>query len=117
MTLGSESRARPAVFLDRDGTLIRDVPYLGDPRQVRLLPGTGEALRRLTAAGFATVLVTNQSAIGRGLISETAYHAVHAALERLLADEGCRLDASYFCPEAPRTADRTAIDGSGASTV
>ncbi|MEV7391587.1 HAD family hydrolase [Streptomyces sp. NPDC091215] len=101
---------RPAVFLDRDGTLIRDVPHLGDPRRVELLPGTGRALRRLTAAGFVTVLVTNQSAIGRGLIDETAYRAVGAALDTLLADEGCRLDASYFCPEVPRGADRTVIE-------
>ncbi|MFE2062787.1 D-glycero-alpha-D-manno-heptose-1,7-bisphosphate 7-phosphatase [Streptomyces sp. NPDC059467] len=101
---------RPAVFLDRDGTLIRDVPHLGDPRRVELLPGTGRALRRLTAAGFVTVLVTNQSAIGRGLIDETAYRAVGAALDTLLADEGCRLDASYFCPEVPRGSDRTVIE-------
>ena len=59
---------RPAVFLDRDGTLIEHVQYLSDPARVRLLPGAAEALVRLGRAGFARVLVTNQSAIGRGLL-------------------------------------------------
>ena len=61
---------RPAVFLDRDGTLIEHVHYLSDPVDVRLLPGAAEALRRLRDAGFACVVVTNQSAIGRGMITK-----------------------------------------------
>ena len=66
----SEQALRPAVFLDRDGTLIEHVHYLSDPAHVRLLPGAAEALQRLRRAGFARVLVTNQSAIGRGMLTE-----------------------------------------------
>ena len=63
---------RPAVFLDRDGTLIAQVHHLTDPDDVSLIPGAGAALRSLHAAGYALVLVTNQSVVGRGLLSEAA---------------------------------------------
>ena len=91
---------RPAVFLDRDGTLIEDVHYLSDPARVRLLPGTAEALRRLQDAGFARVVVTNQSAIGRGMITEAQLHLIHEEMNRQLDAEGTTVDAIYFCPEA-----------------
>jgi D,D-heptose 1,7-bisphosphate phosphatase len=101
---------RPAVFLDRDGTLIEQVHYLSDPGLVRLLPGAGETLRRLREAGFATVLVTNQSAIGRGLLTESRLHLIHDEMNRQLAAEETAIDAIYFCPEAPTAADRTVIE-------
>ena len=66
-----------AVFLDRDGTLIEHVHYLSDPALVRLLPGAAEALKRLRHAGFARVLVTNQSAIGRGMLTEERLDQIH----------------------------------------
>jgi len=105
-----EGAARPAVFLDRDGTIIEHVHYLSDPAGVRLLPGAAEALRRLGAAGFALVAVTNQSAIGRGMITLGQYRAVDAELARQLAAEGVVLDRVYYCPEVPAVDDdRTAI--------
>src|SRR5947209_20635641 len=93
---GPGAGGRPAVFLDRDGTVIEDVPYLDDPARVRLLPGAAEALARLRGAGFACVLVTNQSGIGRGLFPAEALPAIHGELARQLATEGAALDAIYY---------------------
>jgi D-glycero-D-manno-heptose 1,7-bisphosphate phosphatase len=92
---------RPAVFLDRDGTVIHDAHYLADPAGVRLLPGAAEAVARLNRVGLPVVLVTNQSGIGRGYFSEADFQAVQEALVRLLAKRGARLDAVYHCPHAP----------------
>ncbi len=94
-------RLRRAVFLDRDDTLVADVPYLTDPAGLRLLPGAARALVELRRAGFALALATNQSAVGRGLLSEAGLRAIHDELERLLAAEGAALDAIYHCPHAP----------------
>jgi histidinol-phosphate phosphatase family protein len=102
--------ARPAVFLDRDGTLIEHVPYLSDPALVRLLPGAAEALVRLRRAGFACVLVTNQSAIGRGMLTVERLEEIHAELDRQLAAHGAALEAVYYCPAAPGGADRTVVE-------
>jgi histidinol-phosphate phosphatase family protein len=104
------SAARPAVFLDRDGTLIHDVPYLTDPAKVRLLPGAAAAIQQLRDAGFAVVMVTNQSAIGRGMLTEEGLAAIHRELDAQLAREGTKLDGAYFCPVAPTTPDRLCID-------
>jgi D-glycero-D-manno-heptose 1,7-bisphosphate phosphatase len=91
----------PAVFFDRDGTLMEEVHYCGDPARVRVYAGVSEGLKRLQDAGFRTFIVSNQSGIGRGLISEAQYRAVQA---ELLAQIGEGLiDASYFCPDAPGT--------------
>ena len=90
---------RPAVFLDRDGTVIVDRHYLADPEGVELLPGAGEAVARLNEAGFVVVLATNQSGIGRGYFSEAQYAAVHARLMDALAGRGARLDAEYHSPQ------------------
>lgn len=88
----------PAVFLDRDNTLIEDPGYINDPAAVRLLPGAGEALRRIRAAGYRAVVVTNQSGVARGRITEGQLVAVHARLRELLGAEGAELDAIYHCP-------------------
>jgi D-glycero-D-manno-heptose 1,7-bisphosphate phosphatase len=96
---------RPAVFLDRDGTLIADRHYLADPAGVELLPGAARAVARLNAAGLFVALVTNQSGIGRCLFSEDDYRATHRRLVELLAAEGARLDADYHCPLAPGAPD------------
>jgi D-glycero-D-manno-heptose 1,7-bisphosphate phosphatase len=93
--------ARPAVFLDRDGTLIEDRHYLRDPDGVRLLPGAAAAVGQLNAAGLPVVLVTNQSGIARGLLSEAEYAATADRLDELLARAGARLDARYHCPHHP----------------
>ncbi len=92
---------RPAVFLDRDGTLNREVGYIGDPDALVLLPGVPGALARLAAAGFALVVVTNQSAIGRGVYSREQVDAVHARLKAELEAEGVRLAGIFVCPHAP----------------
>lgn len=91
----------PAVFLDRDGTIIVEKHYLADPESVELIPGAVEALHRFRTAGYALVLVTNQSGIARGLFTEQAYRGVQSRLEKLLADGGIVLDASYHCPHHP----------------
>jgi D-glycero-D-manno-heptose 1,7-bisphosphate phosphatase len=92
---------RAAVFLDRDGTLIEDRHYLRNPADVRLLPGAAEAVRRLNAAGLAAVVVTNQSGIARGRLTEAEYAATAARLTELLAAQGARLDGQWHCPHLP----------------
>jgi D-glycero-D-manno-heptose 1,7-bisphosphate phosphatase len=92
---------RPAAFLDRDGTLIEDRGYLRDPSAMRLLPGAADAILRLNRAGVAAVVVTNQSGIARGLLSETDYQAAVARLDQLLEAAGARLDGHYHCPHHP----------------
>jgi histidinol-phosphate phosphatase family protein len=92
---------RRAVFLDRDGTLNREIGYIGDPADLELLPGVGAALRRLAAAGLDLVVVSNQSAIGRGVLPAEAIAAVNARLVAFLAAEGVALAGFYVCPHAP----------------
>ena len=92
--------------------MIEHVHYLSDPARVRLLPGAAEALRRLRRAGFARVLVTNQSAIGRGMLTEERLGEIHDELERQLAASGATLDAIYYCPDAPSGDDRTVVEHS-----
>jgi D-glycero-D-manno-heptose 1,7-bisphosphate phosphatase len=92
---------RPAVFLDRDGTLIEDRHYLRDPNQVHLLPRAADAVRRLNAAAIPAVVVTNQSGIARGLLTEADYAATVRRLDELLATAGARLAGHYHCPHLP----------------
>ena len=94
----AEGRRR-AVFFDRDGTLMEEVHYCADPALVKVFPGVPDALRRLKDAGFAVVIISNQSGIGRGLITEAQYRAVQ---EEFLRQAGRgSVDASYYCPDAP----------------
>ncbi len=92
------SKAR-AVFFDRDGTLMEEVEYCSDPAKVRVYAGVPEALRRLQAAGWRTFIVTNQSGVGRGWITEAQYEAVQEELMRQLGAGA--IDAVYFCPDPP----------------
>lgn len=95
-------RARTgAVFVDRDGTIIRELEYLSDPAGVELLPGAVEGLAALRAAGYAIVIVTNQSGIARGYFSEAEYRAVQAEVERRLAEHGIDVLGAYHCPHHP----------------
>jgi histidinol-phosphate phosphatase family protein len=89
---------RPAVFLDKDGTLVHDVPFNVDPDRLRLREGAGRALASLARAGYALVLVTNQSGIALGRFAPAALGAVWQRLDRLLAPHAVRLDAIYHCP-------------------
>ena len=91
----------PTVFLDRDGTLIVERAYLDDPGGVALVEGAADAIRRLKAAGFKVVVVTNQSGIARGLYSLEDYHAVARRLDSVLAHEDAPPDATYYCPHHP----------------
>lgn len=89
----------PAVFLDRDGTLMEEAHYCSHPDQVKIIPGVPEALRALKQAGYRLVVVTNQSGIGRGYYTLDDYHIVAAHFLNLLGED--LIDAVYFCPEAP----------------
>ncbi len=101
---------KPAVFLDRDGTIIEQVHYLSDPDDVRLIPGAGEAIRMLRAAGYACVLITNQSAIGRGSLTARGFEQVQRELCRQLKEHGGELDATYFCSLVPQAGDRSIVE-------
>jgi D-glycero-D-manno-heptose 1,7-bisphosphate phosphatase len=92
---------RPAVFLDRDGVIIDDVNYLAFPDQVRILPGSAEAIAALNRAGWPVVVVTNQAGVARGYFSQQAVVRVHRYLAEQLAPFGAAIDAFYFCPHHP----------------
>ncbi|MBI3790661.1 MAG: HAD-IIIA family hydrolase [Gemmatimonadetes bacterium] len=92
---------RPVAFLDRDGTIIEDVHYIRDPDDVALIPGVAHAIRRLNRAGWAVVVITNQSGIGRGQLTEADYQAVRERTDALLLQAGAMVDAHYHCPHAP----------------
>ena len=94
-------RLPAAVFLDRDGTVMEDAHYIKAPEQVRLLPGAAAAVKRINDASIPVIVVTNQSGIARGIFSVKDYEAVRAHFESLLAEEGARIDASYYCPHLP----------------
>lgn len=89
---------RAAVFLDRDGTLNVEVEYLHKPEDLALIPGAAEAVSKLNAAGIPVILVSNQSGIGRGYFGWEDFYAVSERMERLLAEQGARLDATYVSP-------------------
>jgi histidinol-phosphate phosphatase family protein len=95
------SALRPALFLDRDGTIIQDAHYLADATRVRLLHGAAQAIAGANARGVLTIVVTNQSGIARGLITAAQYEAVRAQTDRLLAREGAHVDATLHCPHSP----------------
>src|SRR5713101_7406959 len=97
----SRVAGRPAVFIDRDGTLTEEVGYVNHPHRLRLLPRSAEAVRRLNRAGTAAVVVTNQAGIARGYFSDTVMHAVNAELFAQLGGAGARLDGLYVCPHHP----------------
>ena len=97
--------ADPAVFLDRDGTLIEEVGCPTRPEQIRILGGVARALVRLAKAGYRLIVVTNQSAIARGLMSEDDLHRFHQALDEQLDLLGARVDAYYACPHHPDPGD------------
>jgi len=94
----SERTVRGALFIDRDGTLIADAHYLSDATRVKLLPGAAEAVCAAAAVGVPVVVVTNQSGIARGLITERQYLAVRDRMNALLAAEGAEVEATLHCP-------------------
>lgn len=94
----TESTKRPAVFIDRDGTLIEEVNFLSRVEDLRLFDFTAEAISRLKAAGFFVIVITNQSGIGRGIFEEAAMHAIHDKIDATLPGG---IDGFYHCPHRP----------------
>jgi histidinol-phosphate phosphatase family protein len=92
---------RPAIFLDRDGTLIRDVGYISRAEDVRLVPGAAGALRTAHRRQRPIIVVTNQSGIARGLLTHDDYAAVRRRMDELLAEQSAYVDAEYACPHHP----------------
>src|SRR5437660_7288219 len=88
-----------AVFVDRDGTIMEDRDYCSEPKDVKVFPGVPEALRRLKSNGFKLFIITNQSGIGRGLMTVEQYRAVEGEVLRQLGSD--LIDATYFCPDVP----------------
>ena len=95
---GRPAAGWPAAFLDRDGTIIEDLGYLGDPDRIQLIPGAIDALQALQRAGFRLVVITNQAGVARGLITEADVHRVNERLRAILTEAGVRLDGVYYCP-------------------
>lgn len=95
------ANARRGLFLDKDGTLVENIPYNVDPSRIRLMPGAGEAVRSLAAAGFLPVVVSNQSGVARGRFEVEDLDAVEVRLAQLLRAHGVRLSGFYFCPHHP----------------
>jgi len=90
-----------AIFLDRDDTLIEDLGYINHPDQVKLLDGVAKALIELKAMGYKLIVVSNQSGVARGIVSEQALSKIHDRLKQLLAEKGANLDRIYYCPYHP----------------
>jgi D-glycero-D-manno-heptose 1,7-bisphosphate phosphatase len=90
-----------ALFLDRDGVVIEDRGYIRDPNDVILLPGAAEALRRFSEEGWKLIVVSNQSGVGRGLITPAEMDAVQARFLDVLRSERVEMAGSYICPHAP----------------
>ena len=92
----------PAILLDRDGTIVREVEYLARPEQLALLPGAAEGLRRLREEGYHLVIVTNQAGVARGYFTEEDVRRVHERLRQMLRERDADVDAVYYCPHHPQ---------------
>ena len=92
---------RPAVFLDRDGTMIHDVGYLGRLGDLRWFPWTVEAVRLLNRAGFLVCVTTNQGGVGLGFYTEAMVRDIHAQMDATLTAGGARVDGWFYCPHHP----------------
>ncbi|MBI5241987.1 MAG: D-glycero-beta-D-manno-heptose 1,7-bisphosphate 7-phosphatase [Elusimicrobia bacterium] len=95
-----------AVFLDRDGVVIKEVDYLSRPDQLKLIPGSARAIAKLRQAGFRAVVITNQSGVARGYLTLKTLRAVHSLLARKLKAKGADLDGIYYCPHLPSGAGK-----------
>ncbi len=89
---------RPAVFLDRDGTISEEMGYANHLSRFSIFPYAGAAIRRLNDAGFAVIVVTNQSGAARGFFPESLIHEIHKKMEKQLAEAGAHVDGIYYCP-------------------
>jgi D-glycero-D-manno-heptose 1,7-bisphosphate phosphatase len=89
----------PAVFFDRDGTIMKDANYCSDPKDVHVFAGVSDCLRKLKARGFQRIMITNQSGIGRGYFTRAQYDAVHEEVLRQIGEP--LIDATYVCADPP----------------
>lgn len=105
--------SRRFVLLDRDGTINEEIGYVLSPDELRLIPGAADAIRRLRALGLGVVVVTNQSPVGRGWMTEEELGAIHGRLVGLLRAEGAELDGIEHCPHAPGSGCRCRKPGTG----
>ena len=96
--LGEPTSLRPAVFLDRDGTIAEEVGYLDHISRFRMFPSAAQAIHRLNAAKLPVIVITNQSGVARGYFPESLITAVHELMTTQLAKEGAHVDALYYCP-------------------
>lgn len=109
MPAAAGRRLRPALFIDKDGTLIENVPFNVDPRRLRFMPGAGSALARLQRAGWALVIVTNQSGLARGCFTRAEFARLQQVLLQRLQDEaGVQIDGVEVCPHGPDAEGRPA---------
>ncbi|MCR4295955.1 MAG: HAD family hydrolase [Elusimicrobia bacterium] len=107
-------KPRPkAVFIDRDGVLVRDADYLASTAGLSVFKGSARALKLLREAGFKIVIVTNQSGVARGYFTEAAVREIHAELKRRLAKAGARWDAIYYSPHGPASGHSWRKPGTG----
>jgi len=90
-----------AAILDRDGVIVEEVGHLTEPSQLSLIPKSAEAIARLNRSSATVIVVTNQSAVARGLLPEQQVDGIHSSLNKMLSDEGAHIDAYYYCPHHP----------------
>jgi D-sedoheptulose 7-phosphate isomerase len=93
--------ARKAAFIDRDDTIVKDVPYCSRPEDLNLFPGVGQAIKRLNDAGYLVIVITNQSGVARGYFTEDVLTQIHEKLRKEIAKDGGKIDAIYHCPHHP----------------
>jgi histidinol-phosphate phosphatase family protein len=93
---------KPAVFLDRDGTVCEEVGYLSKVKDLRLIPGSARAIRQIRQAGWKVVIISNQSGVARGYMTEETVRIIHTALREMLLKEGAEIDGIYYCPHHPK---------------
>lgn len=91
-----------AIFLDRDGTMARDVSYCSRPEDFELFPDTAKAVKLLNEHGYKVIVITNQSGIARGYFTEEMLTQIHKKMRKELAQQGARVDAIYYCPHHPQ---------------
>ncbi len=93
---------KPAVFIDRDGTVNEQMGYINHPNRFRLLPGASEAIRLLNENHLLAIIVSNQSGVARGYFPMTLVHEIHSLMQKTLKDRGAKVDGIFFCPHHPR---------------
>jgi len=101
---------KPAALIDRDGTININTHHLNRVEDLQLIPGAGQAIARLNKAGYPVIIITNQSAIARGILTESGLSDIHDELKNQLSKFDASIDATYHCPHHPKFGDRTVCD-------